>query len=176
VSAVELDLDAIRARVDNATEGPWVAHSGYVETVPEFDLHRFDIMGETISQSAESRDAEFIAHARTDVPALLAEVERLREWEAEVEGLESRNEEAWEKHAQELEAERDAARAALADTVPAQKVREAIAECQDEYESAMDEVESLREGTREHGEWVANAHAAAETRDRLRALLPEGQA
>jgi len=43
-----LDLDAIRARVDAATEGPWEASH------------------------------EFAAHARTDIPALLAEVERLR--------------------------------------------------------------------------------------------------
>jgi hypothetical protein len=113
VSAVELDLDAIRARVDNATEGPWVAHSGYVETVPEFDLHRFDIMGETISQSAESRDAEFIAHARTDVPALLAEVERLRNAACDLldEGLRQK------RRANE-------ARAALADMVPAARLAE----------------------------------------------------
>lgn len=59
-----LDLDAIRARAEAATEGPWFAWDravgwNIVITRPE--------------------DAAFIAAARTDVPALLAEVERLRE-------------------------------------------------------------------------------------------------
>jgi len=44
----DLDLDAIQARADAATGGPW-------KSLPEF-----------------------IAHARTDIPALIAEVKALR--------------------------------------------------------------------------------------------------
>ncbi len=58
-----LDLDAIEARCDAATRGPW-----------KVDLDVFDKQGQ------ELRDATFIAAARTDVPALLALV---RELEAE---------------------------------------------------------------------------------------------
>ena len=50
--AASLDLEAIKARATAATEGPW-----------EWD-------DPTIGQ--------FLAHAREDIPALLAEVERLR--------------------------------------------------------------------------------------------------
>jgi hypothetical protein len=79
-----LDLDAIRSRAQKATEGTWVtapmhgskalgvfARSGMVAGLGEGD------------QALE--DAFFIAHAREDVPALIAaltdawaEVERLR--------------------------------------------------------------------------------------------------
>jgi len=86
---VPLDLDAITARAEAATPGEW----GY-EAFP----HRVDIDGPggwanfwrgaerpeflTDMEPAEFKqaraDAEFIAHARTDIPALLAEVSRLR--------------------------------------------------------------------------------------------------
>ena len=55
----DLDLDAIEARADAATDGPWVV---------------------------KLLDAEFIAHARTDVPALVA---ALREARAKVEAMRS---------------------------------------------------------------------------------------
>lgn len=78
-----LDLDAIKARADAATEGPWMADESHVlkpdkpgsnwdgtviATVPddEFGLYEF-------------RNVEFMAAAREDIPALVAEVERLRE-------------------------------------------------------------------------------------------------
>ena len=42
-------LAPIRARLAAATPGPWVdGGRGYVETVTEFDLYRFDIMPETM--------------------------------------------------------------------------------------------------------------------------------
>jgi hypothetical protein len=68
----ELDLDAIEARANAATEGPWVAHpDGLVWT-------ERPIPGDPVSGSTEVEDAEFIAAARADVPALVAEVRRLR--------------------------------------------------------------------------------------------------
>ena len=52
-----LDLDAIRERCEKATPGEWREHYDYF---------------------MREADAEFCAHARTDLPACLAEIERLR--------------------------------------------------------------------------------------------------
>lgn len=67
-------LAEIKARAEAATPGPW----------KRFHMDRFSINNEPlekhicgVSQESE-HDAAFIAHAREDVPALLAEVERLR--------------------------------------------------------------------------------------------------
>jgi len=69
-AAEPLDLDAIRARLAAATPGPWTAHpDGLVWS---------DLPGDPVSGSVEQANAELIAHARQDIPALLAEVERLR--------------------------------------------------------------------------------------------------
>jgi hypothetical protein len=72
-----LDLDGIEARANAATPAPWGAeHDGRAEFV------YFSDCGESIYLAGgieDSEDADFIAHARTDVPALVAEVRRLRE-------------------------------------------------------------------------------------------------
>lgn len=82
-----IDLDEIEARANAATPGPWheqhigtdtcvhIGDYGWVTAgprAPEYDV-----------DSEQGRDdAEFIAHARQDVPALTAEVRRLRgEWQ-----------------------------------------------------------------------------------------------
>ena len=81
--ADRLDLDAIKARANGATpgwwqeiddlDGGWQVHSG---------------KGEEITGSGlPIADAEFIAHAREDVPALVAIVERVREVLLEMENL-----------------------------------------------------------------------------------------
>lgn len=86
----EAELKAIRKRAEAATDGPWRVGCGSVETdSPEHQsvsswwggtsnniCNLND--GEYIENSNEDSDAEFIAHAREDVPALLAEIERLR--------------------------------------------------------------------------------------------------
>lgn len=66
------DLTAIRARAEAATPGPWTTwvdghnnHSGVCTDDGEVG----------ISDDVEGADAEFIAHARTDVPALLDALE-----------------------------------------------------------------------------------------------------
>lgn len=89
-------LDEIRERVEAATEGPWRSHdfghageeepSSVVVHVGGFD-HSDLLTHDTETAVAwmprwdrqESDNATFIAHARTDVPDLLAEVARLRE-------------------------------------------------------------------------------------------------
>ena len=97
-----LDLDAIRARADAATPGPWVAEA-YVYGDPEdgygppqdwqiktagWTKHAGSVIvshqpyeGGGVNEEA---DAEFIAHARQDVPDLLAELARLRAANAEL--------------------------------------------------------------------------------------------
>ena len=72
-------LDAIRGREAKATAGPWgvdgPAQCGPGDTLTVYPVED----GGTVAYVQPSwDDAEFIAHARTDIPALLAEVERLR--------------------------------------------------------------------------------------------------
>lgn len=65
----ERELQAIRERWEAATPGPWVKNVNRNGIVTS----NYCITG------LRDVDAYFIAAARTDVPALLAEVERLRE-------------------------------------------------------------------------------------------------
>ncbi len=69
-------LDAIRARCEAATKGPWeLTKDGRYE---DHDECRINLPNDTI-ELCSYENGEFIAHARTDVPDLLAEVEKLRE-------------------------------------------------------------------------------------------------
>ena len=85
----ELDLTAIKARTEAATEGPWKSWN------PASGPSHLTLGGKVAWESRQSAtpfgddeviphwaDATFIAAARTDVPALVAEVERLRGIEA----------------------------------------------------------------------------------------------
>jgi len=65
----ELDLTAIKKRVEAASAGPW--------TAAQDGLVWAGRLGDPVSGSTDLEDAEFIAACRTDVPALVAEVERL---------------------------------------------------------------------------------------------------
>jgi hypothetical protein len=78
--ATELDIDAIRARVEAATDGPW-RFSNTTDTRGRKGEFRapsphngFMLVGPWTNNA----DAEFIAHARTDLPAALDEITRLR--------------------------------------------------------------------------------------------------
>lgn len=81
----EQDLRAIRDRCEAATPGPW-RHSR--EDMISFNAYdgreeSFVYMPEPnericIRSDPPVEDAEFIAHAREDIPALLAEIERMR--------------------------------------------------------------------------------------------------
>lgn len=80
-------LTQIRERAERATEGVWFAAYGgvystntntrgiYESTTEVCTLND----GEYIENQNEENDAAFIAHAREDIPKLLAEVERMRE-------------------------------------------------------------------------------------------------
>jgi len=86
------ELAVIKARTEAATPGPWAVPVANVFRViaPEEEHHNpphgltppypWHIVCKMSDFDGEATDAEFIAHARTDVPALVAEVERL--WEA----------------------------------------------------------------------------------------------
>ncbi len=74
-------LAEIRARLEAATPGPWAIYGtigfeyhvrtgGTTAAVPT--------TGEPVADAALNRDAEFIAHAPTDIADLLAEVELLQ--------------------------------------------------------------------------------------------------
>ena len=65
-------IDAAQKRCDAATEGPWVAVEGATPGMFWVELrHRATICDFPREQGAQE-DAEFIAAARTDLPAALA--------------------------------------------------------------------------------------------------------
>jgi hypothetical protein len=76
-----MDVEHTKALTEDVTEGPWE-----VETIPETGesrvLRRFEFFGEQIEivvpGGIQRADAEFIVHARSAVPALVAAVERVR--------------------------------------------------------------------------------------------------
>jgi len=77
----EQQLDDIEARKDAATPGPWMrkaelaSHIVYIDNAAPDDGTLSPLWN---AEWATEADGEFTAHARTDVPALLAEVRRLR--------------------------------------------------------------------------------------------------
>ncbi|MEU3020065.1 hypothetical protein ABZ635_22020 [Nocardiopsis sp. NPDC007018] len=79
-----MDLDAIEARANEATEGPWSAEIHYHRATGEpvlFEVHPVaELEGNGDGGTVTAADAEFVAAARMDVPALVA---RVRELEAE---------------------------------------------------------------------------------------------
>lgn len=82
----DLDLEAIRARCDAATPGPWHVEGGRAVWTPG-DMH--------IGDQRKAEDANFIAQGRQDVPALVAEVERLRKQRGVAEMLAKRAWQLW---------------------------------------------------------------------------------
>ena len=80
-------LQEIKARCDAATPGPWckddgealkvrAPHGGYVTILGNLIGHHGS--GGREQPDTVSANADFIAHARTDIPALIAEVRWLR--------------------------------------------------------------------------------------------------
>ena len=93
------DLAAIRERLDRATPGPWVVNRWHVDNcqgdcdnpmcfyglvvsdraglLAQTDTDPGEVAFMEVRPSAED-DAHFLAHARTDVPALLAHIDALQ--------------------------------------------------------------------------------------------------
>jgi hypothetical protein len=82
VGVVSLDLDAIKARTEAATPGPW-----FSERCGDFDDPSFVIAAvvrdrygdNALNCGSDEPLAVFLAAARTDVLELVAEIERLRQ-------------------------------------------------------------------------------------------------
>lgn len=78
------ELNVIATRADTATPGPWEAKTISACGCGKCPGHVNVYLGNAADWNTmqllrvPSSSAEFIAHARTDVPALIAEVERLR--------------------------------------------------------------------------------------------------
>jgi hypothetical protein len=78
-------LEAIRQRAENATSGPWDVHPslgvcndcGNLYEVVESQM----FFSPVVAELKREEDARFIAHARTDIPALL---DHIAELEAEL--------------------------------------------------------------------------------------------
>jgi hypothetical protein len=70
------ELTAIERRANAATREPWIVGDAYVPAI----LSAVSVygMGMEVAECQMVRDGEFIAHARVDVPALVAEVRTLR--------------------------------------------------------------------------------------------------
>ena len=78
-----LDLDAIERRANAATPGPWLIISAGDDTegviaVPDPEYSDTGYYYICVTYLSTARNDVFIAAARTDVPALVAEVRRIR--------------------------------------------------------------------------------------------------
>lgn len=69
-------LNAIKERVAKATPGPWKVEESRYEG--RFNAASVDENYDLPACLMGIEDAKFVTHARKDVPALVAEVERLR--------------------------------------------------------------------------------------------------
>lgn len=132
--AERLDLDAIRARVADASKGPWTCGADGLVWAPR--------LGDPVSSSELIEDAKFIAHARTDVPALLAEVERLTGELATMTGHRDDTQIEYD----DMRDQRDGCRAAL--RAVAERLDQAGAE-RDRYGAAVGRVWTLITGWRQ---------------------------
>lgn len=95
MSETRLDIEAIRARCEAATEGPWViverddGDGGPIppEWLVGMERHPRGYWEKDNTMLEKKADAEFIAHSREDIPALLARVAELEAGLAPFAGL-----------------------------------------------------------------------------------------
>ncbi|WP_205590205.1 hypothetical protein [Brevibacillus laterosporus] len=86
------EIEAIRKRAEKATPGPWRKELSYGLNIASDESIVLDDEVGVIRYP----DAEFIAHAREDIPKLLAEIERLQtNWQWLEEYVYIRREEAF---------------------------------------------------------------------------------
>jgi len=107
-------LSAIEQRAAAATPGPWASASdSETGALPIIcGVTQYGEVQYLIDDVATLRDAAFIAHAREDVPALCAEVRRLRDLVAELEEMKAvavRVDQSWRRNYCDCVNERDAA-------------------------------------------------------------------
>lgn len=94
-------IEAIRKRVDLATAGPWTLFARGTTVEVDYDSHTdapvvkwtgFD--ASYLSQNADRANADFIAHAREDVPFLLDALEKAGRAITRLQAIEQRAQEA----------------------------------------------------------------------------------
>jgi len=96
----EIDLEAIEARANAATPGPWIYASdngvGVVGTTDEQTIWFYSLptLLRNCAAGVTEADASFIAHAREDIPALIA---RIRQLEAALEVAQGHSAEVYKK-------------------------------------------------------------------------------
>lgn len=71
-------LNAIKERAEKATPGPWVARGLNVLDYARVEVDINDYESKIVVKSTNNSDIKFIAHAREDIPQLVAEVERMQ--------------------------------------------------------------------------------------------------
>lgn len=90
-----MNLDEIKARAEKATPGPWEVDYnepfssdivGIFQEEQERYIVKLEEQDETDYPTTRD-DADFIAHAREDIPALIAEVERLTAENADLKSI-----------------------------------------------------------------------------------------
>ncbi|WPS88785.1 hypothetical protein SMD22_07490 [Brevibacillus halotolerans] len=93
------EIGAMRERAEKATEGSWKWQEYYDCSLSNSEGNVIvEAVGDDMSyiKVLRDEDAEFIAHAREDIPKLLAEIERLQtNWQRLEEYVYSRREEAF---------------------------------------------------------------------------------
>lgn len=76
-----IDLTAIETRAENAMPGPWTVKGSYEDGATVMEPSGFPLPGcmncGENDAIYEIGDAEFIAHARQDIPELLAHIREL---------------------------------------------------------------------------------------------------
>lgn len=78
MSITDKRLTEIQARIEAATDGPWDRWAGWDDRDNSVASGGREDAPTVADVIPEKDDADFIAHAREDVPALLAEVHRLK--------------------------------------------------------------------------------------------------
>ena len=77
----EQELSEIEARANAATPGPWDINRRYI-TLNGGDMGRveYSALGPSVATDVQAMaDGNFFAHAREDIPKLIAEMRRLRD-------------------------------------------------------------------------------------------------
>jgi hypothetical protein len=103
-----LNLDPIETVANAATPGPWCTDSWEIYQGTEYEPGLSMWIGETCrgtsSPEQDRADAEFVAHARTDVPQMAKEIHRLRAELAELKrpAVEAQRNEIRDRYAQSI--------------------------------------------------------------------------
>lgn len=79
-----MDTEAVRGRVEAAAPGPWSLHNYYGKLADVLSGNGH--IGKIVAQTVDLEDASFIAHAITDIPALLDALAESQEREARLRG------------------------------------------------------------------------------------------